>query len=288
MNLSSPSSIGTHDAVTHETATCETRTSETKTSETATRETFHETLMHGTVWEAMIDLLAPRFCAGCGVHGEVLCPSCRKVFSEIQYRRAPAGLISCGVIYSCAMYEGEVRHTILQWKDHGDREVGHLLARFMCGLVERVLPDVCDMPVALVPVPSSRESVHRRGRVHLREITEPLVRSLRRRDVRAQSIAAITMSGHQKKSVAQSHAHQRAQRSHSAFQLSSSARRLADFPVVILVDDICTTGSTLLSCARLLTEAGHKPLCAVTLASVITQKEKHMAEQNVFHRTVFE
>lgn len=243
--------------------------------------------MPETIFADMIGLIAPRFCAGCGRAGEVLCPDCRSLFVGIVRRPAPTGLIACGTVYSCALYEDHARSAILQWKDHDDIEAGRLLARHLCQLALHVLPPLAGKAVAIVPVPSSRQSVRRRGRVHIRELACPLVRALRRHGVSAHCVWAISCRGRQKKSVVHSHVAERQIRSRSAFRLARAARKLSCCPLVLLVDDICTTGSTLLACARLLARSGHRPLGALTLASVISQQEKDREKINAFHRTVF-
>ncbi len=221
-----------------------------------------------TVFSDLYGLVVPRFCAGCREPGHVLCPDCRALFDHVLARPAPTGLIAGGAVFSCAVYEGHARTAILRWKDHGDAEAGRLLARLLCRLARSVLPVVPGLRVAVVPVPSSRRSVRRRGRAHILELTRPLVRDLRRRGFAARQVCVITMAGRQRRSVTRSHERQRQERSLAAFRLRPAARRLEPGEAVILVDDICTTGSTLLACAHVLADAGHRPLAALTLASV--------------------
>lgn len=241
-----------------------------------------------TVFSDLCGLVVPRFCAGCREPGQVLCPDCRALFCHVLVRSAPTGLIACGAVFSCASYEGPARSAILRWKDHGDAEAGRLLARLLCRLGRAVIPAVPGLRVAVVPVPSSHRSVRRRGRAHILELTRPFVRDLRRRGLTARQIRAIGMSGRPGKSVAHSHERQRQARSRTVFRLCRVAGRLDPGEAVILVDDICTTGSTLLACAHVLTEAGHRPVAALTLASVADPARPGASSQvPAFHRDVF-
>ena len=242
-----------------------------------------------TVFSDVCGVVAPRFCAGCREPGQVLCPGCRALFDHVLVRPAPTGLVACGTVFSCARYEDAARSAILRWKDHDDVEEGRVLACQLCRLGRDVIiPVVPGMRVAVVPVPSSRRSVRRRGRAHILELTRPLVRDLRRRGLAARQVRAIGLTGRPGKSVARSHERQRQARSRTAFRLHRAAGRLDPDEVVILVDDICTTGSTLLACARALTQAGHRPVAALTLASVADPARSDSFPQvPAFHRDVF-
>ncbi len=198
--------------------------------------------------------------------GQVLCPVCRALFDHVLAAPAPEGLIACGAVFSCARYEDHARSAVLRWKDHGDAEAGWLspiAGSAGCGRCHSRRSRAC-----VWPVPSSWRSVRRRGRAHILELTRPLVRDLRRRGFAARQVCVITMAGRQRRSVTRSHERQRQERSLAAFRLRPAARRLEPGEAVILVDDICTTGSTLLACAHVLADAGHRPLAALTLASV--------------------
>ena len=252
------------------------------------------------LWQEIVNVLAPRFCAGCQKPGQVLCPRCARLFMAGLRTDEPAGLIASGSVWSCARYEGEARRAILQWKDHADIEAGRLLARELCRLARKVLlpairkimrgrgPEAPDLRIAVVPVPSSHASARRRGRQHVTELTRPLVRMLRRAGVPARQVRALRVVGRQKKSVARSHISQRQQRSRTAFRLSRRARRIRAGDVVLHVDDHCTTGSTLLACSRLLAQAGHRPLAAFTLGVVPPSRPTAVpARRLAFSRTVF-
>jgi predicted amidophosphoribosyltransferase len=217
-------------------------------------------------------VLLPRGCAGCGQPDEVLCPSCAAAFHRPLQREFPRTLMSSGFCYSCCPYGGCVRHAILQWKDHDDVQVGYLFARFLSHLACTCIPSVCrsESRIAIVPAPSTRASIARRGRFHTSEISKLVCHALAhsRPDLSVRHICALGFRAGTHKSV-KGTVHDRQSRSHTSIYVRPHAHRLLQqYPTVILVDDICTTGSTLLGCARVLRSAGFHVMCALTLAAV--------------------
>lgn len=65
---------------------------------------------------------------------------------------------------------------------------------------------------------------------------------------------------------------QRQQNVKNAFALADPGSRIPDPGVVVLVDDVSTTGSTIEACARVLKEAGVKEVRALTAARVVNAR----------------
>jgi ComF family protein len=66
--------------------------------------------------------------------------------------------------------------------------------------------------------------------------------------------------------------HQRQQNVKGAFDIAAPGSRLPVPDIVVLVDDVSTTGSTLDACARVLKRAGVKEVRALTAARVVTER----------------
>ena len=163
-------------------------------------------------------------------------------------------------------YEGRLRDIIHAFKYDGRRT----LARPLSALMRGAGPDVLDGAHAAVPVPLHWFRRRRRGFNQAALLASglglPVCHALRRsRATRAQ--AGLSAAG-------------RRANVDGAFRLAwryrwprlrpcagRSARRL-DGLVVVLVDDVSTTGATRESCARVLLEAGVREVRALTVARV--------------------
>ena len=217
----------------------------------------------------MLDLLLPRRCAACGYPGEALCDSCRAGI----VRLAPPVCERCGApgawpvrrCVECAgrrlgfataraavVYEARARSAVEAWKEHGRRDLSRLAAELVA---EVVGPPSVD---ALTYVPGERDRVLRRGHEPPERLAWELgrlwslpVRPLlvRARHVPRQRGLALA---DRRRNVA------------GAFAAIGRAPRL-----LVLVDDVYTTGSTVSACASALRRAGAERVDVVCLARAV-------------------
>jgi ComF family protein len=212
----------------------------------------------------MRDALFPRGCAGCDRPDEVLCGDCRSLFTNWRSRE----LVSHGTAqtWSASTYQGVVRHAILAWKDHDDTELDTVFGEVMTSLLEHSAISVScrqQTAVLVVPVPSSRTSIRRRGRRHIDPLAKAVANALCGHGLDAKPYRALTSIASGGRSVQQASSAQRAQRIGGRIALGSDA--LMQGQQVVLVDDIITTGSTLRQCAQTCRQAGAEVIGAMTL-----------------------
>ena len=238
-------------------------------------------------------LLAPRGCAGCLQPDCVLCHACQQQLERWVERDFPSSLICLGALFSCARYQGPVRHAILTWKDHGDREVTQYFASALARLILRTLHVAGvspDNPLVLIPAPSSRSSLRERGWYPMRELCIQLAALLSSYGFHVHVCCALQQKRGSRKSVMSS-VRQRQSKSRtyqinrrqlqSVFDVKASSSPAVSSllsspsscsssrsPFVMVIDDICTTGSTVVGCIRSLRQTGVPVHAAFTLASV--------------------
>ena len=173
-----------------------------------------------------------------------LCPRCRRGRGHVDRARAIGG------------YDGSLRAIVHALKYEGRRSLARPLAAMMSARGADMLAGACwVVPVPLHPS-RRRERGFNQAADLARHLGAPMRQVLRRH--RATSTQTGLPAGQRHRNV------------RGAFALTGRREGLAD-SVVVLVDDVSTTGATLEACARVLKEAaGVREVRALTAARVVT------------------
>jgi predicted amidophosphoribosyltransferase len=219
--------------------------------------------------DALADLVLPRTCAGCGVPGPVLCRGCAALLAEPRTaspRRFPWGFPPT---VAAGAYAGPVRPAVIAFKERGRAELAVPLGAALALAVAVVVSAVPGppRPVTLVPVPSSREALRSRGRDHVRELTARAVAELRAAGVPAGESRLLRRRGRARDSAGLSAAQRRANLA-GTFERSAGRPGPAAEALLVLVDDVVTTGATLTEAAGVLAR-GRSGDTAPVLAAVV-------------------
>ena len=152
-------------------------------------------------------------------------------------------------------YDGALRAVVHALKYEGRRSLALRLATLM----HQRGDDMLDGAACVVPVPLHPSRRRHRGFNQ----AEDLARQLQLPVVAA--LARVRPTATQTDlPAAQRHRNMR-----NAFAPTRACRALAG-TVVVIVDDVCTTGATLEACARVLKDAGVREVRALTAARVVT------------------
>jgi len=215
-----------------------------------------------------VDLVLPEACAGCGAPGAAagrrgsgaagsrspVCPACLAALDRppapARPDPAPPGMPPT---WAAGAYEGVLRHLLLAYKERGRHTLAGPLARLLAGAVRAACPGAG--PVVLVPVPSTRAATRRRGGCHLRSLADRTACELARGG-RPASVAPLLVTRARQDSAGLSAA-QRA----AAISGALSLRRgpPAAPGVLVVVDDVVTTGTTLCAATAALTRGSACP-----------------------------
>ncbi|BBY98433.1 hypothetical protein MFAL_19000 [Mycolicibacterium fallax] len=210
---------------------------------------------------ALLDLVLPVECGGCGTPGQRWCPVCAtalRVHADEPLLVSPR--LDPGVpVFALGRHAGPRRSAIVALKEHGRRDLrGPLAVALATGLHRLLCWGIVETPLTVVPAPTRRWAARRRG-------GDPVTLLARTATAAAPGItvaAALRTAAGVRDSVGLGV---------DARQRNLAGRvRLTGCPLpggeVLLVDDIVTTGATAAESVRVLRSAGVPVVAVLTLA----------------------
>lgn len=211
----------------------------------------------------LLDLLYPPHCVFCGSAlpaGEAVCGDCkRSIFCVNTVRRMNLGGkgkdILCMAPY---LYRDQVRSSIKAFKFHGHKEFAGFYAESIAAQL-KTEPGFCADIVTAVPISKNRmaergynqsELIAKElaGCLHLpyceclKKIKENKIQHTLKQDQRFENVRGVYAPVH---------------------------TEMVEGKTVLLIDDIVTTGATLLECCRMLLIAGAETVVCAAVASVL-------------------
>jgi predicted amidophosphoribosyltransferase len=205
----------------------------------------------------LIDLVLPSTCLCCGVPQGAWCAACRPT---------PAPVLACletgPLTFAAGEYGGDLRTALIAYKERGNRRLAPLLAGYLCRAVESVISSAGSAAIRplLVAVPSTSAAARERGGDHVRRLALCL-----ERQGLADVESVLSFTSRVADSAGLSTPQRVANLSHR--MQARPARGPEASRQVIVVDDIVTTGTTLVEARRALHAAGWQVLGAAVVAA---------------------
>jgi predicted amidophosphoribosyltransferase len=219
------------------------------------------------VWDVVADLFLGGACAACHRPGRALCRACEAALprggAPAQPTPTPAGLATP---VAAGEYAGSLKALVNAHKEEQVFALARPLGDVLAGAVRQLLDveGVPAGPVLLVPVPSRRATVRRRGHDPMLRIARRAAARLRRTGLDA-GVGRLLRPTRQVHDQAGLGASERAANLAGALRCTAG-RVAADLPLVI-VDDVITTGATAREAQRALEAACGSVLGIATVAA---------------------
>jgi ComF family protein len=221
----------------------------------------------------LIDLFFPHVCAGCSVliqdFEKVLCTKCRHELPLTNHHLRPDneaaakfyGLIPVEHVSAMCYFqsEGVVRNMIHKLKYRGQQQVGAVLGHWYGSVLktESRLSEVSDQ-LTIVPVPLHRRRRWQRGYNQTETFAKAIAASL-------QAVYDPSILTRQVYAKTQTGKNRLARSSKRDIFLARQAEGLEN-KHFLLVDDVMTTGSTLVACANALLKIPQAKISVVCIA----------------------
>jgi len=218
-----------------------------------------------TMIEALLQKVAPHPCFGCAKMGTPLCDNCKyDIISEpfsgcvLCGNVAPEGICAQHDVPICKAWVVSERLTVLKrvidaYKFEHVKAASDSLADLLDGRLP-LLPE----NTVIVPIPTASSHIRQRGYDHIDILARLLAK---RREVPVAYLLERSSNTTQHRL----NKSERQQEASGAFQITKDVTIDPDTPLLI-IDDIITTGSTISSAAKALTNAGVKTVFVAALA----------------------
>jgi predicted amidophosphoribosyltransferase len=198
----------------------------------------------------------------------MLCGRCARLLTVPHLatpRRFPPGFPPT---VAAGEYAGPVRPALIAFKERGRAEMARPRGTALALAVAGVLAGLAGPPpgpVLLVPLPSSGAALRSRGRDHVRELTRRAVAELAAADRPVREARLLRRRGRVRDSAGLSAGERRA---NLAGSFAPAPATVPPDAVLVLVDDVVTSGATLTEAAAVL-GAGRRPDAVPVLAAVV-------------------
>ena len=238
---------------------------------------------------ALTNLALPVSCAACGQPDDQVCRRCLDELDRCLWFGGPRPVRPdpcpplLPAVHATGRYEGPLAAVVAAYKDDGRRDCAPLLGEYLAQALDvgigacRPAVDVLarhNGPLLVVPAPSSRASVRARGDTPLVTLAAHAVRGF------AADEAVVADALRPRRRVADQAglgAHERAVNLEHSMVVQPHWATAVEGAVCVVVDDVLTTGSTLVEAGRALRSGGAVTVLAATICA--THRRNPMSNQ---------
>lgn len=210
------------------------------------------------------EIIFPSRCISCSTLGLPLCSACKEIWSHQSYIQKLSIDHNKNLLVSSSIFYSPIaRRILLAAKESNIREANNLIFKAIDDSFREYISLKTNSPVlGLVPIPSRPEANRLRGRDFLQEVTKFLAMKYQ--------IPMAPILGYSRRVRDQSGLNSKERWNNLVGSLvvkgdiSMQETSMNQRKGLLLIDDLVTTGATLLAAEKALNQAGITPLGAVT------------------------
>ena len=210
---------------------------------------------------ALKELIYPTTCAGCNLIGIEICNTCGE-----NWLAAPRlNFIGKHNLYFVADYNPQSAKIILSAKENSNKFCIDLLASAIARSIAFALPiSIWVQQITITTVPSSPAAIRRRGRDHVSELADQVVKLLAKENILATYIPILYLAKNIR-DQSKLNSSQRAQNLSGAFSIKNCEIPKGD---LYLIDDLVTSGASIQEGVRALANAKISITAVITACAV--------------------
>ena len=216
------------------------------------------------IFSALTSLVFPKICIYCQVEFAPLCLKCQQFWlAPVQWRYVKGLAVNSTLAYNAAS-----SRIVIQAKESRNRVAQFWMARALSTALEKFELENSALSIShclLVPIPSSKSAIRRRGGSFLHPILDKLVELQKQENGVRWRWKELLI--HQKSVRDQSELSYTARQSNMAGAFRVRSDELIEARPILLIDDVVTTGATLDSAFRALRERNLTVLGAATVCA---------------------
>ncbi len=204
-----------------------------------------------------LDLIYKRKCINCAcvISKGILCKTCAK---DVQNLPAfPQGYINGYKLYSSFKYENIIKKMIINLKFKHSKNLAFYIALYLYDYLKTLKNENLENPI-IMPIPTSKKNFYSRGYDNVLEIAKKLS------EISGYKLNSTALS--KIKNTVPQYKLKRNQRRKNVRNSFSLDKNFNHEGLIILLDDISTTGATLETATELFKKRGFKNLICLTFA----------------------
>jgi ComF family protein len=213
-----------------------------------------------SIVDVALNILFPKLCIACEKEGELLCNVCSTQQSQ-QIQPATIQISPTLSVYAADTYQSTITKSLIRAvKYRGIKEAHSLCANLLVQLYRSHIQEeeVNQATTILIPVPLHKSRLRKRGYNQSQLLAEYMAKELTIA-IDSSSLKRTSFKISQMKLSKK----ERVKNVQGAFAYTGPS---LTGKTIILIDDVCTTGSTLRECANALSQAKPQKIIAMTVA----------------------